>query len=587
VNVRYFQASAVVAGAILGFGAYHVQVESLGPATTHARAAASVLAAWTFLAAGITVWLRRPRGSMGPLMVATCFALLARQLRYSHSAFAFTVFFALGELGYALIAHSALAYPTGQVADRSERRFLKVTYATVLAFPLAILLVHDEGVRLRYFDAYRHKSLLLISGQDGLAGFLQDAYTVVAYGALAALFILLVWRRLRRATPRARWILTPVLVGVVVAALWAVYNSIVAFSSRPPAFVVHNVFWWSIAGQIALPVALLFGLARARLAHADVGDLVLQLEKTPPGVISEALREALHDPTLDVVFWLPERGEYVDADGGAAELPAEGPQRAVTRLDNGDGEPLAALIHDPTLRHEPALVDAAAAAARLALENARLQAEVQAQLATVKESRARIVAAGDEQRRRIERDLHDGAQQRLVALALELKSAERRLGGRADHEIERLLASAAEEVQVAVEELRELAGGIHPGILTQGGLAVALAALASKTPVPVTVDAQVDRLQPELEATAYFVAAEALTNVAKHAHASSASLRACVENGNLLIQVSDDGIGGAATNGGTGLRGLADRVEAQGGHLTVESPPGGGTRVTGEIPCVS
>ncbi len=212
---------------------------------------------------------------------------------------------------------------------------------------------------------------------------------------------------------------------------------------------------------------------------------------------------------------------------------------------------------------------------------------MQAQLAKVKESRARIVAAGDEQRRRIERDLHDGAQQRLVALALELKSAERHLDRSADPEVERLLAAAAEEVQVAVEELRQLAGGIHPGILTQGGLTVALNALAGKAPVPVTVEANLDRLQPELEATAYFVASEALTNVAKHARASSAWLRVTVENGTLVIEIADNGIGGAAADGGTGLRGLADRVEAQGGRLRIESPRGGGTRITGEIPCAS
>jgi hypothetical protein len=194
-----------------------------------------------------------------------------------------------------LPAHSALAYPSGRVRERSERRFLAVTYATVIAFPLAILLVHDEGVRLRYFDNYPRESLLEVSGQNGLAAFLGDAYTVVAYGALAALFIVLVARRLRRATPRARWILAPVLFGVLVAALWAVYNSVVAFSSGPPGFVAHNVFWWQIAGLIALPVALFFGLIRSRLAHADVGDLVLRLEKTPPGDIRDALAEALHD----------------------------------------------------------------------------------------------------------------------------------------------------------------------------------------------------------------------------------------------------------------------------------------------------
>ena len=587
MRVRYLQALAVAAGWILGLIAYHVQVENLGPLTTHARAGAGVLAGWTFLAAGLVVWLRQPRNWLGPLMVATCFALLARQLRYSHSALAFTIFFALGELGFAMVAHSALAYPSGRVRDRNERRFLKVMYATVLAFPLAILLVHDSGVRLRYFDPfYPRRSLIVVSPQNGLAGFLEDSYTVVAYGVLAALFIVLVARRLRRATPRARWILTPVLVAVVFAALFSVYNSVVTFSSRPPAFVAHNVFWWQIVALTAVPVALFFGLIRSRLAHADVGDLVVKLEQTPPGEIQDALREALHDPTLEVVFWLPERGEYVDAEGRTVELPPKGLDRAVTRLEH-DGEPLAALIHDRTLRDEPELIDAAAAAARLALQNARLQAELQAQLAKVKESRARIVAAGDEQRRRIERDLHDGAQQRLVALGLELRSAQRKLDGRADPDVQRLIREAAEEVQVAVEELRQLASGIHPGILTQGGLAVALGALANRAPVPVTVDAHLDRVQPELESTAYFVASEALTNIAKHAHASTASIRACVENGKLVIEVSDDGVGGAAPDGGTGLRGLADRVEAQGGRLRIESPSGGGTRIRGEIPCAS
>jgi signal transduction histidine kinase len=381
--------------------------------------------------------------------------------------------------------------------------------------------------------------------------------------------------------------LTPVLVGVVVAALWAVYNSVVTFSSRPPAFVANNVFWWQIAGLIALPVTLFFGLVRSHLAHSYIGDLLVRLEETPPGEIQDALRETLRDPTLEVVFWLPERGEYVDADGRPVELPERGADRTVTRLEH-DGEPLAALIHDRTLRYEPGLIDAAAAAARLALENARLQAELQAQLAKVKESRARIVAAGDEQRRRIERDLHDGAQQRLVALGMDLSSAQRRLDGHGDPaEFQRLLGEAVEEVQIAVEELRQLAGGIHPGILTQGGLGVALTALANKAPVPVTVDANVDRLQPELESTAYFVVSEALTNVAKHAHASSAAIRACVENGMLTVEVSDNGVGGASADGGTGLRGLADRVEAQGGRLRIESPAGGGTRVRGEIPCAS
>jgi signal transduction histidine kinase len=586
VHAIYIRWLVVLGGIALGLVAYDIQVDNLGAGTTSLRAASSVAAAWAFLAAGVAAWSRRPANLLGPLMVATCFALLARQLRYSHDALAFTAFFALGELGYALVAHTALAYPSGRVTDRAERVFLKITYATVLLFPLAILLVHDGHTRLRYFDPFPRESLLSITGDPGLAGFLQDTYAVVAYGLLAGGFIGLVARKLLRASPRTRRILAPLLLGTVVAALWAVYNSVVAFTSPAPDFVVENVFWWQIAALIALPLALFVGLIRSRLDHASIGDLVLRLENVTPSGIRDELASALRDPTLEVFFWLPERSAFVDVRCLPVELPVEGPARAVTQLEH-KGEPLAVLVHDPILRDEPELVDVAAAAARLALENARLHAEVQAQLAKVKESRARIVAAGDEQRRRIERDLHDGAQQRLVALALDLKTAQRRLGGNGDPDVESLLAAAAEEVQVAVEELRALAGGIHPGILTQGGLAVALGALAGRAPVPVTVDARLERLRPEIEATAYFVASEALTNVAKHAHASGAAITASCENGKLVIEVTDNGVGGAVAEGGTGLRGLADRVEAQGGRLRVESPPGGGTRVVGEIPCES
>ena len=586
MHALYVRLLVVLGGIVLGFVAYDVQVDNLGAGTTNLKAAAGVAAAWSFLAAGVATWSRRPGNLLGPIMAATCFALLARQLRYSHDALVFTVFFAVSELGYALVAHSALAYPWGQVRDKAERTFLKVTYATVLAFPMAILLFHDGEAPLRYFDPLPRESVISVTGDSGITSFLQDAYAVIAYGGLAVIFIALVTRKLATASPRTRRILAPLLLATVFAALWAIYNSVVAFVSPVPDFVAENVFWWQITALIALPFTLFVGLIRSRLAHASIGDLVLRLETVTPAGIRDELATALRDPTLEVYFWLPERDAFVDVHGLPVELPADGPTRAVTMLEH-EGEPMAAVVHDPILRDEPELIDVAAAAARLALENARLQAEVQAQLAKVKESRARIVAAADEQRRRIERDLHDGAQQRLVALALELKSAQRKHGGTADPEIERLLGDAAEEVQVAVEELRDLAGGIHPGILTQGGLTVALGALAARASVPVIVDAKLERVSPAIEATAYFVASEALTNVAKHARASSATIAATLENGLLVIEVADNGVGGASADGGSGLRGLADRVEAQGGRLRILSPAGEGTRIVGEIPCAS
>ena len=573
------------AGIALGVVAYRVQMDNLLQQTTVLRSGASVVAAWSFLVAGLVAWRRRPGNRLGPLMVVTCFALLCRQFRYSGDPLAFTVFFALGELAWALVAHVALAYPTGRVSDRLERWFLGFAYAVALAFPVAILLAYDGTIGLRYLGSAPGESLLLVHGNGDVVRVLQDTFGVVAYGGLAVVFIALVARKLLRATPRARRILAPLLIAAVVAAAWAVLNGLLTFATTPPS-VIHDLFWWQVLGLIALPLALLWGLLRERLARVHVGELVVHLETASPGELRDELARTLDDPSVEVAFWLPGRFEYVDADGRHVDVPDTSAFRAVTRIDHG-GEPLAVLVHDPSLLEESKLVEAVVAAARLSLQNARLHAEVTAQLEKVKESRSRIVAAADEERRRIERDIHDGAQQRLVALALELKSAQRRLGDDVDPELDALLASAADELQIAVDELRELAHGIHPGVLVQGGLAAALEELAGRSPVPIRVEALEERLPPEMEGTAYFVASEALANVVKHSRATKASIRATREDGTLVVEVEDDGIGGAVSRNGSGLRGLADRVEAQGGTLRIESAPGSGTRIVGEIPCGS
>ncbi|MDH4103534.1 MAG: histidine kinase [Thermoleophilia bacterium] len=583
-RIRWIQIALAGAGVALGVLAYRVQIDNL-PNTTSLRSVGSVAAAWSFLLAGLVAWARRAPNRLGPLMIATSFALLARQFRYSHDGLVFTVFFLVGELGWALFAHVTFAYPFGRVADRLERVFLWIAYVVAIAFPLAILLVYEGTERLRYVDPFPRDNLLLVFESARAVDLLQDAFGFVAYGVLGTVFVVLVLRKFLHASPRARRVYLPLLIAAVAAALWAVLNGILTFATTPPA-IVYDLFWWQVLSLIALPLAMLWGLLRARLARVHVGELVVHLEETPVDGLRDEIALALEDPTLELGLWLPERREYVDAAGTALAVPDDDGDRAVTLLEH-EGAPLAVLVHDPTLRDEPKLVEAVAAAARLALVNARLHAEVRAQLETVQESRARIVTAADEERRRIERDLHDGAQQRLVALALELRSAQRHIGENGDTEVQRLLSSTADELQVAVEELRELAQGIHPGILTQGGLAHALEALAARAPLQVSVDATAERFSPEVEATAYFVACEALTNTVKHADASKASIGARRENELLVIEVADDGRGGATQGGGSGLRGLTDRVEARGGRLVVESVPGSGTRVRGEIPCAS
>ncbi len=570
------------AGVALALLAYRVQVdEGFSPRD---RAVAIVTVGLAFLLAGLAAWSRRPANRLGPLMIAAAFALLLRQLRHSHDALLFTTFFALGDVAYALVGHSVLAYPAGRVIDRYERALIRVGYATVLVFPFAVLLFYDGSQPLLFFDPLPRDSLIMVTGDAHAVELIQKAFEIVFYGVLASLFILLIGRRLLTATPRARRVLAPLLLAAIAIALRAVFECVFTFVDRP--FAYDYLFWWQIVGFIALPLALLAGLLRARLARAGVGDLVLELERTPPQGLRDALARALGDPSLELALWLPERGVFADAAGQAVELPHDD-SRAVTRLEH-EGEPLAALVHDPSLLEEPELVQSAGAAARLALENARLQADMRAQLVRVQESRVRIVTAADEERKRIERDLHDGAQQRLAALALQLRTAQRRLNsGQADPAVEALLDSAVAELQAANAELRELVRGVYPAILTEEGLGAALESLALRNPFPIELDVLEDRFPAQVEATAYFVACEGLANIAKHAQASRASVRIARRDGVLAIEVADDGIGGARPIDGSGLTGLADRVEALGGRLQVRSPVGGGTRIEAEIPCAS
>ena len=295
----------------------------------------------------------------------------------------------------------------------------------------------------------------------------------------------------------------------------------------------------------------------------------------------ERLARVLGDPTLEVAYRLDD-GRYVDAAGRPIELP-HGADRAVTRVTAG-GEEVAALVHDPALLDEPALVESVRATAALVLENERLAAEVRSQLAEVRASRGRIVAAADAERRRIERNLHDGAQQRLVTLSVALGLE----ASRADAAAADVLSRAQDEVEQAIAELRELARGIHPTLLRDEGLEAAVEALARRTPLPVTVSGTVrDRLPDPVELAAYFVVSEALTNVVKHASAIEASVLLEREPATLRVTVTDDGVGGARIRAESGLAGLRDRLEALDATLSIESEAGHGTTVCALFPCAS
>ena len=394
--------------------------------------------------------------------------------------------------------------------------------------------------------------------------------------------LVLLAQRWRKATVPLRRALAPVLVSGGVCVLVLLLTILI----EPFSYAAGRVIGW-ISGLAftAVPLAFLAGLLRQRLDRSAVGDLVVELsESARPSDLREALSRALHDPSLQIGYWLPDGNRYVDVEGKAFELPLEG-SLASTVVQHG-GQRVAVLVHDASLLDDPDLIRAACAAGGLALANARLQAELRASVNELRQSRARIVEVGDTERRRLERNLHDGAQQRLLSVALGLRLVEARL---AAHPVEAdLVASSRSELEQSLQDLREIAHGIHPAVLSDHGLAVALETVVARSSVPVRLSMEVDGRLPEpIEAAAYYVVCEALTNTAKYAHASRATVHISCQDGRVRVEFTDDGRGGADMATGSGLRGLADRVAALDGRFVVTSPAGGGTAISAEIPCAS
>ncbi len=336
-------------------------------------------------------------------------------------------------------------------------------------------------------------------------------------------------------------------------------------------------------------------LARAGIALGVLAGLTLLSRRRGPAMeligrlgqgetrSSAAVSAALRDPGLDILTWSDADSAFVDEGGVVVRDPSDAGRRAVTTLESG-GRVVAAIRHDPALLEDPVLLESVAAALRLSVDNDRLAAELSERLRDVEASRKRIVEAADAERRRIERNLHDGAQQQLLAAALALRMLEAR--HRDDPDLTAALRKATTTLTHALEDLRRLARGIHPAVLEEAGLAAALEGLSDSLAVPLDVHNHLPEPPPEaLATTLFYVAAEAVANVAKHARATRADIDLSLVGGRLRMVVSDDGVGGAAPAGGSGLQGMQDRILAIGGRIAIESPPGGGTRVTVEVPC--
>jgi signal transduction histidine kinase len=524
---------------------------------------------------------RQPEGRLWKLIFIAIAAGQIWVLGYVPNSFAFSIGHLFDQVSLAVLVHLLLAFPSGHLRDRIDRAVVLLGYAFVAGATLLQLLRGGEWVIACNPDCVRN--LFVLWPNPGLYEWLWNGYALLVVATLFPLVLWDLWRHWRDAGPAARRSLLPLVVAVPLMAVVAAVDGLTSEFDIQPAidfFDSPSGLLIVLLVPLVLPLGLLIGILRTRWSRGRIVSLVVELGRgVPLGDLRDVLARALGDPTLQLAFAAPSGSGFVDASGQPTELPLSDPSRMVTRLERDD-DLLGVLVHDPAIETEdPGLVEAVGNAARLALENERLAAEVQAQLEEVRASRIRIVEAADAERRRVERDLHDGAQQRLVALAMRLQVAKQTTAGASD-----LLDEATAELESAIGEVRGLARGIHPTILTEAGLAAAVDALAERAPLPVRVDVGDQRYEGQVESTAYFVVAEALTNVARHASATEAGVVISEEKGRLIVTITDDGHGGADLAAGSGLRGLADRLAAVGGNLSVKSPSGGGTAVRADIP---
>jgi signal transduction histidine kinase len=523
----------------------------------------------SFAACGLVAW-RLPRDSaVGPMLTLAGFGVLVPEmLAQIDSPAAFTLVLLFGELWILVYATLILTFATGgRLTSTIDLVIVDTFFFGLFVMQLAVMLfLPDE------------RNLLLVWPDAGTA----EALTKIQFGvlAVAALAVAVVtayrWRTASR--PRRRALL-PSLGGSLSGVLYAA-NLTTLIAGRPSTLLMSVLN----AALLTVPAALLWGLLRSRLARGGLPDLFREVGTLRGARLEAGLAATLGDPELVLAYRVPDHHAYLDGAGQPVEPPPPGGGRTAAPIER-DGRELGMLVYDVSLDDDPELVGAVAATAAIALDDARLQTESDDRLAELRGSRERLVAAGDAERRRLERNLHDGAQQRLVSVALKLRMIQSRVN--TDPALAQLVTSACDELSQSLEELRELARGLHPAVLNHG-LKAALESLASRAPVRATVSfAAPGRLPEPVELAAYFVACEALANVAKYAQATTASVRVSRRNGVAVIEIADDGIGGADQSAGSGLQGLADRVAALDGTLRIFSPPGEGTVVTAELPCAS
>jgi signal transduction histidine kinase len=567
-------------GFLVGLGA----VATLGRFgdKTDAQLVSDLLGGWAFMVTGLIAWRRLPERRIGPISIAVGFAWFVGS--YAPSGSPPVRYLAQSFQGWfvPLIAWLALAYPSGRVRSHAGRAVLIAWFALQAAWTGARLALL---IPLAWYPCPScPASATAFSWTQSVIETIGPGFGLL-FGLCGAATVVVLARRLFRETPVARRRLLPVALAatLISATLVAVEVERAIAAGLFPHGVTSAVL---NALSIAVAAAVLAGLLAEQASRSAVADVVASLDdESSVASLQAALAAALGDQSIRVLAWDAASASYLDEHGTPTARPEPDERHGVMAL--GDPErPLAVVVHDAALRDDPGLASAVRAAVRLHVQNARLEAEVRRQLEDVRASRARLVEASETERRRLERDLHDGAQQRLVGLALDVRRARARLGDDPDPGLVVALDDAATDVTLAIAELRELARGIHPSILTEGGLRAALESLATRSRIPVDLQADLDgsRFPPAVEGTAYFVVAEGLTNATRASRASVVRVHASQADGTLRVEVADDGEGGADPAQGTGLRGLDDRVRAIGGTLHIDSRAGAGTRLVAELP---
>ncbi|GAA3368216.1 hypothetical protein GCM10020367_05670 [Streptomyces sannanensis] len=564
-------AAAAVASGTIGGWAY---ARAGGSAGDVAR---DLAVGWAYAAAGIVAWWRRPANRTGVLMAAEGITWFLGNLQGTGVPALFAAGAWWEGLNAAVLLHLVVSFPDGRLTTVPTRRLVFFGYGLVAVGGLLRALTFDPAVATgtTYLDCRDcGPNPLLVPGATYLFDYVDGAFRAVGF-VVSMVMVALIVRRWQRASVARRRALLPAWIAIAIATSFLVWDLVLYLLPTLSGPAQEAFYLLSDLTQTAVPIAFLAGLLRMQLQRAEVSGLVIEVGADPdPGRLREALARVLGDPTLRLALWHEEQDAYLDSDGRTVRAAGAG----CTRVDSSRGTALALLRHDPALAEDPELLEAVAASLRLALENVWLRNRA-------KEVTSRIVRAADTERKRLERDLHDGAQARLVFALMALRRVDKGLADHPDDSLRRSVAEVERSLKLALEELRGIAHGIHPAVLTREGLGPALMALAEQAELPVVVAAEPRRYDPVVESTAYFTVCEALSNAAKHARAKAVSVSARYRDGRLVIETVDDGIGGADTARGTGLLGLADRLAAVDGVLHVHSPVGGGTRIRAELPC--